>query len=289
MQYLSMSPPATASRQALDRERLRVLRQFENWLELPMLLLGCGWLLLAWMRFARGLNPMLEALVATIWAVFLIEFGLRFALAPQKGIFFVRNGVASAALVVPAVRILRLKRVVRLLRHGRSGWFTQLVGAKYLHDLGVLVRRLAFIVGFSLLLVFVGAAALHCWASPAEDGGTAHFRDSLSRSGMMLLLSSDWPQNPSGRLIAFLLRGSGFLILGCLVAAFTNYWWVKDTARTSRSEVINVELRAILCELAVLRAEVQASMAAEQKDKLLPDPPPKSGLEFPKSTNLKDV
>jgi voltage-gated potassium channel len=79
MSYLNLP-----SKPTLDRERSEVLQQWENWLEMPMLVLSFAWLGLFIVELVWGLNSLLEAIGTTIWIVFIVDFGIKFILAPQN-------------------------------------------------------------------------------------------------------------------------------------------------------------------------------------------------------------
>jgi hypothetical protein len=72
------------SKPALDHERSEVLQQLEDWLETPMLVLGFAWLGLFIVELVWGLNPLLEAIAAIIWIAFIVDFGIKFLLAPRR-------------------------------------------------------------------------------------------------------------------------------------------------------------------------------------------------------------
>ncbi len=63
---------------ALDRERCEVLQQWEDWLEMPMLVLSFGWLGLLIVELVSGLNALLKAIATTIWIAFILDFGIKF-------------------------------------------------------------------------------------------------------------------------------------------------------------------------------------------------------------------
>ena len=71
------------AKRALDAERDEVLRQLEDWLETPMLVLGFVWLALLVFELTWGLSPLLEIAGTVIWVVFIIDFGVKFTLAWQ--------------------------------------------------------------------------------------------------------------------------------------------------------------------------------------------------------------
>jgi voltage-gated potassium channel len=68
----------------LDYKRIEMLQQWEAWLEMPMLVLGFAWLGLFIIELIWGLNPLLVAIAAIIWIIFIVDFGIKFLLAPHK-------------------------------------------------------------------------------------------------------------------------------------------------------------------------------------------------------------
>ena len=66
-------------------ERWRPLRQLEQWLQTPMLILSLLWLVLVLVELTRGSSDLLESFGTAIWVIFIAEFALRFALVPASG------------------------------------------------------------------------------------------------------------------------------------------------------------------------------------------------------------
>ncbi len=109
-------------------ERWSVLRDLEDWLQTPMLLLSFAWLLLVIVELVWGSTRTLEVFGTAIWITFIVEFTLRFALAPRKSSFLRRNWLTVIALVVPAFRLLRGLRFLKAARAVRSFWLVRIVG-----------------------------------------------------------------------------------------------------------------------------------------------------------------
>src|SRR5688572_15178785 len=63
-------------------ERWSVLRDLEEWLQTPMMVLSFAWPLLVIVELVWGTTRMLEVFGTAIWITFIVEFTLRFALAP---------------------------------------------------------------------------------------------------------------------------------------------------------------------------------------------------------------
>lgn len=101
--------------QPSSRERWRALRLFEHWLEKPDDRAGLRLARPADCRIDHGASPVLQWLATAIWVIFIVEFTLRFLLAPDRT-YLRKRWLTALALLVPAFRIFRLARVVRLAR-----------------------------------------------------------------------------------------------------------------------------------------------------------------------------
>ena len=100
-----MNKLSTPEKQALDRQRFEVLQQLEDWLEMPMLVLGFAWLALFVIELIWGLSPLLQAIATVIWIIFILDFIVKFSLAPRKLAYLKSNWLAAIALLLPALRI----------------------------------------------------------------------------------------------------------------------------------------------------------------------------------------
>ena len=94
-------------------ERLDALEQLEAWLRTPMLVLSFAWLAIVLAELAWGSSRLLEVFGTAIWAVFVLEFGIRFALAPEKLPFLRANWLTVLSLLAPALRMVRALRFLR--------------------------------------------------------------------------------------------------------------------------------------------------------------------------------
>ena len=86
-----------------EHERLSALHGLEEWLDTPMLVLSFVWLTLVLLELTWTTSGVFEMLGTIIWIVFILEFLLRFILAPRKLAFLRRNPITIVALVAPAV------------------------------------------------------------------------------------------------------------------------------------------------------------------------------------------
>jgi voltage-gated potassium channel len=109
---------------ALERECSEVLQQWEDWSEMPMLVLSFACLGLFIVELVWRLTPILEAIGTTIWIAFILDFCIKFTLAPRKLSYFKYHWLIALSLLIPALRIFRIMRVIQPLQsiHGIRGF-----------------------------------------------------------------------------------------------------------------------------------------------------------------------
>ena len=107
-------------RAEIVNERREILSRLEDWMEMPMLLLSIVWLGLFVVEMIWGINPFLDVASNIIWAIFWIDFALKFTLSPDKWVYLKSNWLTVLALALPALRVFRAFRAFRLLRAARA-------------------------------------------------------------------------------------------------------------------------------------------------------------------------
>jgi hypothetical protein len=156
---------------ASSDERWNALEELDEWLRTPMLVLSFLWLLLVVVvELVWGTFDPLETFGVAIWIAFLIEFSVRFALAPEKTQFLSRNWLTVVALIVPAFRLLRAFRILRFTRAARGLRLVRLVGTANRGTNALrasLSRRgLGYVTGLTVVVALLGsggrlASSLH--------------------------------------------------------------------------------------------------------------------------------
>ena len=100
------------------RESLR--ERLDRYLDLPLALASILLVLIAVIELGGDLSEpwrgWLEVLGWALWGLFLVEFGIKFALAPVKRTYLRRNWLDALVVLVPFLRFLRLLRVLRTTR-----------------------------------------------------------------------------------------------------------------------------------------------------------------------------
>lgn len=249
MQESSTHPPATGSAVHADPAerdpavRAGALEQLDAWLRTPMLWLSFAWLALVVYELAIGPGRLVETFGTAIWAVFIVEFAVRFALAPAKGLFLRRNWLTVLALVVPAFRLLRALRAFRVLGALRGLRLVRIVTTanRSMNALRVAMRRrrLGYVIALTLLVAVLGAAGMLAF-EPAHqvEGGFTSYADALWWTGMLLTTmgSAFWPVTPEGRILCFLLSLYGFAVFGYITASFASFFVGRDAGKVPAAE-----------------------------------------------------
>ena len=245
-------------------ERWRTLEQLDEWLRTPMLLLSLGWLIIVVIELTMGSTSLLATLGTAIWVVFILEFALRFTLAPEKRPFLKRNWLTLIALIVPALRLVRALAVLRAARALRGLRLVRIVGTanRSMNALRATLRRRQFhyVVGLTLLVITLGAAGMLSFEPASEvEGGFAGDWDALWWTGMLLTTigSQFWPLTTEGRILAFLLSLYGLAVLGYLTATFASFFIGRDAEAASGPVAGAHDIAALREEIAALRLAVE--------------------------------
>ena len=245
-------------------ERLEALSQLEDWLQTPMLVLSFVWLVLVLVELVWGTWQVLEVFGTVIWIVFILEFALRLALAPDKLGFVRRNWLTVIALLVPALRMFSALRALRLVRGLRGLRLVRIVGTanRGMNALRATMSRrgLGYVLALTVLVALLGAGGMLAFESAAEvQGGFTGYGDALWWTAMLLTTmgSQYWPQTAEGRLLCFLLSLYGFAVFGYITASFASFFVGRDAASEEADVAGSRDIAGLRDEIAALRAELR--------------------------------
>ena len=238
-------------------ERNLLLRRLESFFELPMVILGFVWLGLLIAELVYETTPVLETFGLIIWGIFILDFLLKFFVAPDKGTFLKRNILTIISLIVPAFRILRIARILRVLRFSRSLRLVKVVGTlnRGMRALSSTMKRRAFgyVILLSLIVLFGGAAGMYAFEKDIE-GGLRDYGTALWWTSMILTTmgSEYWPQTFEGRLLCIILALYAFAVFGYVTATIATYFIGRDAeekdgeiAGAQQLESLRKELREV--------------------------------------------
>ena len=250
-------------REALDVERSELLRQIERWLETPMIVLAFVWLALLVVELTRGLTRALETLVWAIWVIFLIDFALRFTLAPRKLPYLRRNWLTAVALAAPALRVLRLARMLQATRAVRGFRLVRVVGSlnRGMRSLSRSMARRGFgyVAMLTALIAVGGGAGMYAFESGASAGFDT-YASSVWWTAMMLtsIGSEYWPRTAEGRLLCLLIALYGFGVFGYVTASLASFFVGRDAERDDAEIAGAGAIHALRGEIERLRAILEA-------------------------------
>jgi voltage-gated potassium channel len=254
---------------ASDRERWSVLRQLEEWLDGPMAILALVWVGLVLIELINGSSGLIETLGLAIWAIFLVDFAVRFTLAPKKLPFLKHNWITAIALAVPALRMFAFLRFLRAARALRGIRLVKIVASanRSMNALRRTLqrRRFGYVAGFTLLVLLLGAAGMLSFEPASEvRGGFASYGDALWWTAMLLtsIGSQFWPVTTEGRVLTVLLSFYGFATFGYITATFASFFVGRDAEEKTGPVAGSAEVREVLRELRALKDELERSGAA---------------------------
>jgi voltage-gated potassium channel len=246
-------------------ERAGALAQLEDWLRAPMLVLSFIWLALVLVELVWGASQLLDILGTAIWIAFLIEFAVRFTLAPAKLHFLKTNWLSVLALAAPAFRLIAALRFLRFARAARGLRLVRIVGTanRGMNALRTSLGRRGFgyVLALTLVVVLLGAGGMLAFEpADAVEGGFTSYADALWWTAMLLtsIGSQFWPQTDEGRLLCFLLSLYGFAVFGYITASFASFFVGRDAAASDGEVAGAEEICALKDEIVQLRTELRA-------------------------------
>jgi voltage-gated potassium channel len=244
------------------RERKRLLTRIEHLFEGPLIVLGFIWLVLLVIELVFEPNPILETIGIVIWIIFIVDFLLKFILAPSKGAYLKANVLTLVSLVVPAFRLFRLIRVFRFLRLSRSLRLVKIVGSlnRGIKALSATMQRraLGYVVLMTTIVIFAGAAGMYAFEKDIE-GGINDYGTALWWTAMIMttLGSEYWPQTPEGRVLCIILSLFAFAIFGYITATIATFFLGRDAENEKTEFAGSKQVEALRKEIINLQEMVR--------------------------------
>lgn len=242
-------------------ERKKLLKSVERILEGPMIFLGFVWLVLLVFELVWGINKMLEYVSLGIWGIFIIDFIIKFSLAPEKFLFLKKNWLTAISLFVPALRIFRVFRFVRLARGLRGIKLVRIISSfnRSMRSLGKTMKRraLGYVTIITLIVIFAGAAGMYALENPTP--GFTSYGLSLWWTAMRVITAGNefHPVTPEGRGLAFLIALFGYSIFGYVTATIASYFIGRDAEEKDAPIAGSKEIEELKSEIIELRKIIE--------------------------------
>ncbi|MBE0537811.1 MAG: ion transporter [Phycisphaerae bacterium] len=208
--------------------------------EMALALLGFVWLVLLIVEFAYGLSPLLLGVLNLIWAIFIIDFTVRFFMAGNKLLYLKANWLTGVSLMIPALRIFRIAQSIRFFKAAstfRGIRFVRLVTSfrRSVRSLAATMSRRGapYVFGITLIVVLAGGAGMYAFErnAPQQQGFTSYW-DAVWWTAMIVttLGSQHWPITVEGKILCLLLATYAITVLGYVAASLASYFIGKDVA-----------------------------------------------------------
>jgi len=255
-----------SEKQRVDRERSEILETLENWLETPLLILGIVWLILLIVEFIWGLSPWLATASDVIWIIFIVDFAIKFTLAPRKLKYLKSNWLTAISLAVPALRIFRIFRIIRVLKAARVvrglRLFRVLTSVnRGLKAIGASFGRkgLPYVLGATTIVLFAGAAGMYAFEYDVPGTGIDSYGSAVWWTAMMITsIGSDYfPKSAEGRFLCFLIGLYGFVVFGYLTAALASFFVEREGETGKKAPSSKPAIERIESELEKIREELR--------------------------------
>lgn len=207
--------------------------RFSAIVELPLTVLALLWLPVLVIPFVVKLptdvNATFEAVDYFVWAAFVLEYLVKFSLAPARKTFVTHHLVDLAVIALPMLRPLRALRLLRLLNLARVG----VVLANALRRAKALMthRGFHFVLLAVVLIVFACAGLALSFEAHANGTNIHSFSDALWWAIVTVTTvgyGDRYPVTAGGRGIAAVLMLVGIGLIGVLTATVASYFVEKQ-------------------------------------------------------------
>jgi len=231
-----------------------------------MLVLAFVWLGLFIIELIWGLSPLLNIVSNVIWIIFILDFLVKFALAPHKLSYIKHHWLTVISLLLPALRTFRLVRVVRSLRTLRAIRGLRLLRVMTRTNRGMRAlsasfnrRGFSYVIVLTLVVILVGAAGMYTFEHELSNSGLDNYGTALWWTAMiMTTMGSDyWPRTPEGRVLCIILSLYAFAVFGYVTATLATFFIGQDVDN-DEAELGGVKsITKLHNEITELRSEIQ--------------------------------
>jgi len=250
-------------KEELDLERYELLRQIEDWSDLPLAILGFVWLALLIIELIWGLTPLTEAATTIIWIIFILDFIVEIIIAPDRKAYIKSNWLMVIALIVPAFRAFRIIQVLSSARAIRGLTLTRMITSlnRNMRALRFSMRRrgLGYVILLTSLITLVGASGIYTFER-GTNPDLSSFGNALWFTAMMMTtMGSDyWPVTPEGRILSVMLGIYAFTVFGYVTAALASFFIGRDVD-SDNAEISDIKsIKLLQSEIDALRSEVHS-------------------------------
>ncbi|MFW6079713.1 MAG: potassium channel family protein [Gemmatimonadota bacterium] len=236
--HMSAGDEGTREELRTPERREAVREAIDRYADVPLAIAAIVLVLLTVVELSGDLRPPWDRRVAWmvwgLWALFVLEFAVKFALAPVKRRYLRKHWLDALVVVVPVLRVLRVLRILRFARAaplmrllifgGRgSGGAIELLRRRHLGQLAIVTA----------LVILLGAGAGYLLESGAPGTQIETFGDALwwAASLVTTVASGLNPITTGGRVLGFALMLYAMAVFTYFTAALASVLVGADALR----------------------------------------------------------
>jgi voltage-gated potassium channel len=232
-----------------------------------MLLLYFVWFLVIITELVNVMSPVLQSLGTVLWALFVVYFGLRLAIVPNRVIFLKRNWLFILAILVPILRFFPFLQKFPLARALTATFGIQVIWMFASADQGLRALRrtmgrrgTGYALTFTVVVILAGAAGMLHFENNAPDPQGIHsYPKALWWVAMQItnIGSGYRPVTLGGHVLCLVISIYAVAIFGYLTAVFAAIFIGRDAA-DPKSEIPNqTSILQLSSEVALLRKALE--------------------------------
>lgn len=218
-----------ALKQKRDLERTTLLIAVENVLQTPMVILSFVMLALFVAELSLSMSPewhrTINLIQWFIWIVFVLEFAIKIALAPNKPVFLRKNWLTALAVALPVLRVFQVARAARAVK-SLGALRVVTVGNRSIHQLGLLLgrRHLGYVLATVAIVTLLGAAGVYFLERSVPNANLRTFGDALWWSaGTITTVGTElYPISAEGRVLAVVVMVFGVSVFGYIAGSLAS-------------------------------------------------------------------
>jgi len=244
------------------KNREELLQRFENWVEIPMIILVMVMIATLVIPLVIHLSSethlALEVVDWIIWAIFALELSIRTYIADKRLAYLRKNWVDVLVVILPILRIFRIFRAARLLRTLRFIRVFAFFG-KFTNEIRIIFSRHHFhyLLVVLLGLIAIGSALIY-YFEQEMPGNSGNFTDAFWLIIVNVFsggYADTFPLSPEARSISILIILFGTVLVSYFTAALASYFTEKG--QDIEQERIEKKLDSLIEEVIKIKESVK--------------------------------